>query len=272
MAGPSILILTFNEEMMLPRCMASIAWCDDVVVLDSYSTDATADVARAHGVRVIQRSFDDYAAQRNFGINEIDHKYPWLFLLDADEEVPDQLYREMQIVLSAVEPDVGLFRVRRKDFWGEKWLRHSTGYPTWSGRLVRVGAVHIARAVHEQCTTTGDVRYLRSHFHHHPFARGVHHWFDRHNQYSTLEAALISNSASGAARLRDVFHGDPVVRRRAVKRLAYRLPFRPLWVFLGLYVLRRGWLDGRAGLSVCLLRSFYEFMINCKVRELRRRR
>ena len=80
----STLILTFNEELNLPRCLASLSWCDDIVVLDSYSSDRTEQIANAAGVRFVQRTFDDYATQRNFGINQIDYKYPWILMIDAD--------------------------------------------------------------------------------------------------------------------------------------------------------------------------------------------
>src|SRR5262245_32335819 len=131
----SILILTLNEEVNLTDCLESVKWSDDIVVLDSFSTDRTVEIARAAGARVIQRVFDNYASQRNAGLNKEKFKHPWVLMLDADERVTPQLRSEIVTVIEKVEPIVCLFHMRRKDCWFGRWLRYSTGYPTWFGRL-----------------------------------------------------------------------------------------------------------------------------------------
>lgn len=264
----SVLILTLNEEENLPRCLASLSWCDDLVVLDSFSSDRTAEVARAAGARFVQRRFDNYASQRSYGLNEIDYKHPWVLMLDADEVVPSELEREIAEAISACDDDAAIFRMRRKDFFMGKWIMRSNGYPTWAGRLVRRGRVRVSRAINEEYLTDGRVGYLKEHFLHFPFSKGFHAWFDKHNRYSTMEGVLMANGGLGRYPVRDLVAGDPSIRRRAVKSLVYRIPGRPLIVFLALYVFRGGFLEGRAGFTVCALRAFYEYMINCKVREI----
>ncbi len=268
----SVLILTYNEEVNLPRCIESVGWCDDVVILDSSSTDATIDIAETAGARVFQRPFDDYASQRNHGLNKIDYKHSWVLMLDADEQIDPELTSEIKDKLSEEPSDTCLYRIRRKDFFFGHWIKRSSGYPTWFGRLIKVGYVKIERAINEEYHTDGKVRFLDGHLLHNPFNKGMASWFEKHNRYSTMEADLIANSAAYNPKISEIFSKDPANRRKAVKSIAYRLPFRPFIVFAALYLFRGGFLDGRHGLMFCLLRSFYEFMINCKTKELQFRR
>ena len=266
----SVLILTLNEEVNLPGCLESVAWSDDIVVFDSYSSDRTVEIARARGARVVQRAFDNYAAQRNAALTEVKYEHSWVLLVDADERWPREMYEEMKEAL-ARDGDVSIYYFLRKDMFLGRWLRH-TGYPTWAGRLLKLGDVTVERAINEQYLTAGRKGYLKGHFIHHPFQRGVVHWLHRHNQYSSLEAEALATETRGALHLRDLFSREPPRRRRTLKQLAYRLPCRPVLVFCYLYLLRLGFLDGAAGLAYCRLRMLYEYMIDLKIRELRRRR
>lgn len=270
MSGISVLILTFNEEANLPQCLDSCAWCDDIVVLDSLSTDRTREIARARGVRVHERPFDHYAAQRMAGLS-LDYRHPWVLMVDADERTPPDLVAEMQRRVGAAGEDTTLFRMRRKDFFLGRWLRRSSGYPTWFGRLVRPAHVRVEREVNEEYLTDGKVAYLDAHLHHFPFNKGIAWWFERHNRYSTMEADALAKAAA-PLHLRHLCSADPIARRRALKALAYRLPLRPGLVFLYWYIVRLGLLDGRAGLTFSLMRAQYELLINLKVLEARRRR
>ncbi len=266
----SVLILTLNEERNLPRCLASIKWCDDVVVLDSGSTDRTLQIAMEAGAKVLERPFDNYASQRNYGLNEIAYVYPWVLMLDADEACTDALHGEIKRKLSTPNA-VCLYRFRRKDFFMGRWLRRSAGYPSWFGRLVKVGHVRVEREVNEEYVTDGEVGFLDAHIHHYPFNKGFSAWFEKHNRYSEMEARRI---AQGKNRIvwKNLLSSDPTERRQVIKAIVYRMPGRPLVMFFLLYLLRGGFLDGRAGLTYCLLRSFYEFMISCKATEHRLRK
>jgi len=271
MPAISVLILTLNEEDNLPGCLAACAWCDDVVVFDSGSEDATREIAAAAQARVIQRRFDNYAAQRSAALNEVVYRHPWVLMVDADERTPGDLVAEMDAAVSAAAPDVALFRMRRKDMFLGRWLRRSSGYPTWFGRLMRVGRVRIERAVNEEYVADGRVGYLREHLEHYPFNRGIAYWVERHNRYSTLEAQAKLEQAGAPLRFKALLGRDPVERRRALKRLAYSLPLRPSLVFLYWYVMRLGFLDGRAGFAFSRLRAAYELFIDLKVMERQRR-
>jgi glycosyltransferase involved in cell wall biosynthesis len=267
----SVLILTLNEELNIEACLESVAWCDDVVVLDSFSSDRTVDMARARGARVEQRRFDNYAAQRNFGLNDIRYDNGWVLMLDADERVTPELREEMRTAVAAAQPEAGLFLMRRRDHLFGRWIRRSSGYPTWFGRLVRVGRVRVERPINEEYHTDGTVGRLQQHLDHYPFNKGFGEWVDKHDRYSTMEANLRLQQRGERVPLGALFSADALRRRKAQKTLAYALPGRPLLMFLALYLLRGGFLEGRAGYTFCRLRAWYEFMIDLKYRELLRR-
>ena len=272
MASISILILTWNEERNLADCLDSCSWSDDIVVFDSYSTDATAAIAVARGARFLQRRFDNYAAQRNAALTEVSYRHPWVLMVDADERTPPNLVDEMTRAVNAAVDTTVLFRIRRKDYFMGQWLRRSGGYPTWFGRLMRLGRVRVQREINEEYIADGDVRYLDAHLVHYPFNKGIAYWMERHNRYSTMEAQALTESAPATVPLKPLFSSDPVERRRVLKQLAYRLPCRPTLVFLYLYVVRLGFLDGQAGFVYCRMRAAYELMIDLKVTELQRQK
>jgi len=161
--------------------------------------------------------------------------------------------------------------MRRKDFFLGRWLRRSSGYPSWFGRLVRVGRVHVERAINEEYIADGSILHLKAHLHHFPFNRGISHWYERHNGYASMEAVAKLALKNELPSLRGLFDADPINRRRALKRIVYRLPMRPAILFLYLYVLRLGFLDGWGGLAFSRMRASYELMIDLKVMELERR-
>jgi len=268
--GISVLILTLDEETSLPGCLQSVSWSDDIVVFDSFSSDKTVEIAKACGARVIQRKFDGYSAQRNAALNEVDYRYPWVLMVDADERWPIEMYHEMRDAISKNGP-VSIYHFLRKDTFGGRWLRRSSGYPTWAGRLVRLGDVSVKREINEEYHTEGKKGYLKEHFIHYPFNKGIHHWLERHNRYSSMEAEALLKEVRGELAIGDLFSRDPVVRRKFLKQLGYRLPCRPFIVFCYLYFIRLGFLDGGPGFAYCRLRAIYEYMIDLKVKELRRR-
>lgn len=268
----SVIVLTFNEEANIGRCLDSVAWCDDVVVLDSHSTDATREIAAAKGARVELRVFDNYANQRNHALKGIAYKHPWALMLDADEVVPDELKQELRSVLSSGDGEVTLYRLRRKDYFMGSWLKFSTNYSSlWFGRVMRLGKVWVERSINEEYHTDGVTRDLQAALVHYPFNNGLSAWVAKHNRYSTMEAELIVAGGGREWQWSELFSADPVVRRKALKALVYSMSGRPVIMFFGRYFVAGGILDGRAGLMFCLLKTFYEYLIDCKVRELRRR-
>jgi glycosyltransferase involved in cell wall biosynthesis len=272
MTSISVLILTLNEEINLVECIDSCAWSDDIVVFDSFSTDRTCEIAAAKAVRFVQRKFDNYAAQRNAALTQVPYKHPWVLMVDADERTPMDLVREMTAAVAMADSDVALFRMRRKDYFLGRWLRRSSGYPSWFGRLVRVGRVRVEREVNEEYIADGKIAHLGAHLHHYPFNKGVAYWYERHNRYSDIEALAKVDAYSSPLPVAALLSGDPIDRRRAMKQLVYRLPMRPAIWFLYLYLFRMGFLDGAAGLAFSRMRASYETMIDIKVLDLKRRR
>ena len=267
----SVLVLTRNEERDLPGCLESVAWCDDIHVFDSLSTDRTVQVARDRGAHVAARAFDNYASQRNAALATLPFRHPWLFILDADERIPPELVPNLQAFVRSATEGTDAARIRRRDFLFGRWLKHCQMSPYYI-RLVRLGKVHYEREINEVLKVEGEVVDLPGHFDHFPFSKGVEHWFAKHNQYSSMEARELMKTRSGEypLSLRTALFGrDFNERRYHQKELFYRLPFRPLVKFLYLYGLRRGFLDGSAGFSYAAMASIYEYMISVKVTELR---
>lgn len=267
----SVLILTLNEQQNITTCLNSLTSCDDIVILDSYSRDKTIEIAETAGARIFQRKFDDYASQRNYGLSNIEYKHPWVLMVDADEFITHELLLEINNEIKYGSKSTTLYRLRRKEFFMGKWIRRSSGYPTWFGRLMKIGHVRVERAINEEYHTDGEVGILNEHLIHYPFNKGLDSWLEKHNRYSSMEAQLISVGGGGNAKWYNLFSKDPVIRRKVIKHYVYKLPGRPLLMFLALYFVKRGFLDGRAGITFCLLKSFYEFMITCKVKELKLR-
>lgn len=270
LAPVSVLILTLNEEANLPGCLDALEWCDDIVILDSGSHDTTQQIASEGGVRFYKRVFDDYASQRNYGLHEISYKYSWVLMVDADERWPVRVAREIAETLER-SGETSLYFFLRKDMFMGKWLRRSSGYPTWSGRLVKPAEVCVERAINEEYHTKGEVGYMDEHFIHYPFNKGVAYWFERHNRYSSMEAEALVRETRGKLPWRYIFSSVPTERRKGLKQIAYRLPGRPWLVFFYLYVFRMGFMDGLPGLMYSRMRKMYECMIDLKVKEIRRR-
>ena len=266
----SVLVLTLNEEVNLAACLNSCSWSNDVVVFDSFSTDATVAIARSKGARCVQRAFDNYANQRNAALQEVEYKNSWVLMLDADERTPPDLVAEMAAAVSSCTSDTVMFRMRRKDFFLGRWLRRSSGYPTWFGRLVRPCGVRVEREVNELYIARGKTMTIRAHLLHFPFNRGVSYWVERHNRYATMEAQAKIAHRGRPVLLTGLLNRDPMHRRQVLKQVLYRIPMRPLIYFLYLYFLRGGFLDGRAGLAFSRMRACYELLIDLKVLELTR--
>ncbi len=264
----SVVILTKNEEQDLPGCLRSVSFCDDVHVFDSCSTDRTQAIAREMGAHVHQRAFDGYAAQRNAALDTIPFKHPWVFILDCDERFSPGLCEEACREALEAPPEVHAFRVRRDDYFLGRHLRHAQ-IMKWYTRLVRVGHVRYTRDVNEFLLVDGETRQLKHHFDHWSFSKGLDRWFEKHNQYSTMEARIVADGSYVAdARWRTaLFDQDFHARRRAQKAIFYKLPARPVLRWAYLMFARGGILDGRAGMIYATLQAVYEWQIVLKTRE-----
>jgi glycosyltransferase involved in cell wall biosynthesis len=274
----SVLILTKNEQADLPGCLDSVAWCDDIHVLDSGSTDDTCALAKARGAQVIVKAYPDStrsfggdeAAHRNWSLRNIAFKYEWVLLLDADERVTPTLRSAIQSRVDAPGAYVA-FQVQRRDFFMNTWLKHAQNTPFYL-RLFRPERMRYERLINPVSIVDGAVGSIDGYLDHYPFSKGIAQWINRHNAYSTLEANQILDArrAHSAFSLRKALAArDFHERRFHQKEIFYRMPMRPLIKFLFLYVYKRGFLDGRAGTTYALLQAMYDYMIVIKVRELK---
>ena len=268
----SVLVPTLDEELNLPDCLDSVAWADEVFVVDSYSRDRTVEIARERGAQVVQHAFESYSRQKNWALDTLPFRNAWVLIVDADERVTPELRCEMETVLPNADC-AGYYLNRRVIFLGT-WIRHAGWYPNWNLRLFRhqLGR-YDGREVHEHVILNGPVGYLRNDLLHLD-RRGLEAFVARHNRYSTLEAAARFKAECDApdrARLPVSLLASPVQRKRFLRERVWpRVPAKPLVLFVYMYLLRRGFLDGRAGLALCVFHAFQEFMVGLKLAELRR--
>jgi glycosyltransferase involved in cell wall biosynthesis len=265
----SIYILTFNEEIDIAACIESALLSDDVVVIDSCSTDRTVEIASQYPVRVIQHPFESHGKQRTWMLESVPPKHDWVYILEADERMTPALFQEC---LTAIEDDryVGYYAAERVMFMGQ-WIRRSTQYPRYQLRLLRHGKVWFSDYGHtEREVCEGATGFLQETYPHYTCSKGLSRWIEKHNRYSTDEAIeTLHQLEQGSVNWRELFLGKTEVdRRRALKDLSLRLPFRPLIRFFYMYLLLGGWRDGSAGFAWCTLQAFYEYLIVLKAWEM----
>lgn len=263
----SILILTYNEEVNLLRCLDSLEWCDDIVVVDSGSTDATVRIAEQAGVRLLTRKFDNFAGQRNFGLNSGAFKNEWVLHLDADEVVTPKF----QVALEELTPDKGIdaYFVPSKTMLFDKWLKHAGMWPTYQVRLGHRDNLRFIQVGHGQRedlplerTAKFNEPYL-----HYSFSHGLTSWLQKHVRYAQDEANELvkaRNRVDNSLTDQDGKVADQGVNgRRRMKLAANRIPLflRPFARFFYVYVLNRGFLDGPSGLLYAFMLAVYEGMI-----------
>lgn len=267
----SVVILTLNEATNLTRCLESVRWSDDVLVVDSGSTDGTVDIARAFGARVLARPFESFATQRNFAMEHGALRNPWVLHLDADETVDEPLREELHGIARDSQRTKMVYRVPSRMIFMGRWLRHAGMYPAYQvrfGRAERLRFVDHGHGQREDCAPQ-DVGTLVAAFDHYNFSKGVNDWFSRHLRYAAKEAGLAEVEAGLPVDSSALLGADRTLRRRALKRLAFRLPFQPILRFLYIYLLRRGFLDGRAGFHYAVQMGIYQYLIDRNRAELR---
>lgn len=264
-------ILTLNEERNIVECIRTLKeWCRDVVVFDSFSTDRTVALAREAGARIYQRKFDNYASQRNAALREVEYPGDWVLMVDADERWGVALGRRIhEAIGDPLFAEASIFHFQRKDIFFGTWLKHNIGAGTWTGRLLRRADVTVERDINEEYHCRGKKVYLNGErFVHYPFNNGIAWWFHRHNRYSDMEARRLLAERAERVTWSQLWGRDPILRRKAMKQVLYRVPLRPVWMFVVIYVLRLGFLDGKAGFHYSVMRSVYEYMIDLKIKEL----
>ena len=274
----SVVLPVHNEARNLPAALASVSWAGQVIVVDSHSGDGTAELARRLGAEVVQFCYSGRGPRKkNWALANLPFRHQWVLLLDADERVTPELRAAIARAVRSEQAD-GYYLDRDLVFLGRslRCLR-----PNWNlrlfkhrlGRFEDLGLWHLPgtgdNEVHEHVRLDGRIGFLRPPLLHQD-ERDIGAWLERHVRYATWEAHLYRRLKAEPLlpALPDLLARDPVRRRRALRRVWVRLPCRPVLRFVVWYVLRRGVLDGRAGLIYCLLMAWYELIIGLRLREL----
>ena len=266
----SVLILTKDEEFDIGNCIESVKWSDDIHVYDSYSTDKTIEIAKEKGALISQRAFDDYASQRNAAISEVDYKYPWLFILDADERCTRALSEEMLQKVKGSSEEISAFSIDLIYYFLGSKLTNSQTANSFI-RLIKPAKCRYDRGINERLLVDGVVDKLENSFNHYPFSKGLKHWINKHNYYSTMEAERWIEENRGLFHFsikKAIFAKTFHERRYHQKGIFYKLPARPIIKWLYMVIWRRAFLDGRAGITYATLQAIYEYFIVLKTREL----
>ena len=274
----SILIPIKDEAANLPRCLDSVRWADEIFVVDSQSTDGSQEIAEKRGAQVVPFLFNGtWPKKKNWALENLPFRNDWVFILDADEVLPESAAAEFAKAIAEAGDIAGYWINRRFMFMG-RWLKHAY-YPNWNLRLFQHSLGRYEKLteaktnsgdneVHEHVIVQGRTGRLRTEMDHYAFP-SVEVFVEKHNRYSNWEARVAAdeylNASSGK------LSGEVVSRRRKLKLLSHRLPFRPLLRFLYIYVWQKGFLDGREGYYFARLHAMYEFLCVAKTRELRGR-
>jgi glycosyltransferase involved in cell wall biosynthesis len=273
------IVLTYNEEIHIARCLESVRrCCNEIFIIDSFSSDRTVEIARAYGATVLQNAFVTQATQFQWALGRINTKATWLLRVDADEIIEDDLADEIVTRLPKLENNVVGIHLNRKHIFLGRWIRHGGRYPLYLLRIWRRGFGRVEQTGMDEHILTWGGRTVK-------FCGGfcdnnlrdITFFVDKHNRYATREAAeaflrrrnLLNMRENGSARL----IGQPA-RKRFIKLSVYeKLPF-PLGPFLYFqyrFLIQLGFLDGIEGLIYHVLQGFwYRFLVGAKLAELER--
>lgn len=272
----SVLVPTRNEVHNLPRCLAAVSgWADEIVIVDSGSTDGTLRIAEAFGATILQFRYEGgWPKKRQWALETFPFRNEWILLLDADELLLEPIKREIADAVRTDECD-GYWLRFRLYFLGRP-LRHG-GFDLWKLFLFRRGLGRYERRlsdqdpsmgdveVHEHVVVDGQVGRLESPVRHENW-NSLYRYIEKHNEYSQWEARV--HLEGGPGEIAPTVFGTQAQRRRWLKDRLVRLPGFPLLTFLYHYVVKGGFLDGRPGLIYCALKGVQRFHVKAKLYEL----
>lgn len=277
----SVIVAVRNEEKNLPRCLEALREAGEVYVVDSASTDATPEVARRFGAKLVQFHYQGgWPKKRQWAMDNLPLAFDWILLLDADEVVTPELAQEIRC--SIINDGVNGYYISLRMFFLGRALRHGDAN-FWKLSLLRRGkgryecrlkdqdASMADMEVHEHVIIDGRTEQLRNALIHHN-VESLSRYIQKHDEYSNWESrVLLQGSANNDSELRPALFGTQAQRRRWLKRKLYVLPGSPVLLFLYRYILRGGLLDGIPGLIYCGLQAVQMFHTKAKIYELKAR-
>jgi len=270
----SVVILSFNEETNLPDCLASLRGLNcRVFVVDSFSTDRTPEIAKAHGVTFVEHEFINYAAQRNWALQQLPLDTPWVLNLDADERLTPELVAEINRVIAKPPSAIAGFLLRKRTIFMGRWIRHGGHYPSYHLRLFRAQLGRCEDRLYDQhFLVDGQVEPLENDYLD-IVASDLSAWSGRHVRWAGMEAREMLLAGRGAGQVDPNFNGNPIERRRWWRQTYAGWPLfvRVYCYWFYRYFLKRGFLDGIEGLIFHFLQGFwFRFLIDAMIIECRR--
>lgn len=272
----SVIILTFNEENNITKCLESVCdFFDEIVIIDSGSTDKTLEIASKFGVNVLNHPFENYAKQRNWALKTIEYKNKWVFNLDADQEIEKELISELSTFFSSPDLiDFNGFMISRKTIFMDKWIKHGGHYPTYHAALFKLNFGSCEEKNYDQhFIVEGKTKILKNNIID-TITDSLTNFTSRHNHWATLEATeAVSNFDFNIKLIKANINGNPMEKRRYLKMKYYQYPIflRVFIYFIIRYIFRLGFLDGKTGLIFHFLQGFwFRFLVDAKIYELRK--
>jgi glycosyltransferase involved in cell wall biosynthesis len=265
-------VISLNEANNLPRCLNSLSWCEELLLIDSGSTDGSQAIAAQRRARVLEHRQPgrfSFTVQRNWALENGGLSSDWVLFLDADEEVGPAcrgaIEAAIQSALRQEDGPVGFELTPRYWFLG-RWLRYTQGYPNWHPRLVRRGHLSFEGSLWESFPADSRIGRIAEPYEHYAFSKGIDDWLERHRRYADWEAERIVAYLDGGG-------SNALGTRRwlRLRRLAAQLwPLRPLLRFSQKYLLQGGFREGWQGLLFSLLMAGYDLITVVKVIERKR--
>lgn len=266
------IVLTLNEEKNIVNCLKSIKdLCDEIILVDSGSTDRTIEIAKEYTDKIFNHPFDNYSKQRNWALENLPIKNEWILNLDADHRVTPELIEELKILFSKGNPaEVNGFLISRRTIFMGRWIKHGGHYPTYHANMFRKGFGKCEEKLYDQhflvtgklLTLKGDIVDI--------ITDSLTSFTERHNKWSTLEAEYQLSVNKNDVVIKAELGGNAIQRRRALKNIYEKFPLfvRPFLYFIQRYFFRLGFLDGKEGLIFHFLQGFwFRFLIDAKIWE-----
>lgn len=268
----TVIIPTFNVADLIEQAITSVLWADEILVVDSFSTDETVAIAKKYGARVLEHEYVYSAKQKNWTIPQARNE--WILLLDSDEVVTDELRDEIGQLLESDEIDrYDGFGIARKHFFLGKFLRWGGRYPLYNIRLFRRSCRYEDRNVHAHIILDKDRMKKLSGDILHYSDRSLDQFFEKFNRYSTWQANyMLRIYKDGMTKISWTrFVTNPYYAKAVIKDLWTFIPFTPLIRFMYMYVIRCGFLDGRHGFMIAFFYAFQDYVAKTKYLEMRKK-